>query len=154
MIRRPPRSTLFPYTTLFRSGRHHRGVRGGRQRGGRRRRTARRDAYRPPLLAGSDLHRDRSGPGIAWLSVGQRWPRPASMAERADPLEQPAPDLRPFAVEDRVVGAVPVAAVGPDPVVPEVALVPGPELRDRRPRSLVDGIGLEAEADRAPVLRG
>src|SRR3712207_8885106 len=26
MIRRPPRSTLFPYTTLFRS--HHRGVRG------------------------------------------------------------------------------------------------------------------------------
>src|SRR5258708_9940230 len=30
MIRRPPRSTLFPYTTLFRSGcagRHHDGVR-------------------------------------------------------------------------------------------------------------------------------
>src|SRR5436305_8785843 len=24
MIRRPPRSTLFPYTTLFRSGHHHR----------------------------------------------------------------------------------------------------------------------------------
>src|SRR3712207_8934961 len=24
MIRRPPRSTLFPYTTLFRSERHHR----------------------------------------------------------------------------------------------------------------------------------
>src|SRR5258708_26047718 len=24
MIRRPPRSTLFPYTTLFRSGRRHR----------------------------------------------------------------------------------------------------------------------------------
>src|SRR2546430_9624060 len=24
MIRRPPRSTLFPYTTLFRSRRHHR----------------------------------------------------------------------------------------------------------------------------------
>src|SRR3712207_6983273 len=28
MIRRPPRSTLFPYTTLFRSG-----LRGGRRRG-------------------------------------------------------------------------------------------------------------------------
>src|SRR3989442_6369853 len=27
MIRRPPRSTLFPYTTLFRS-RHHSGIRG------------------------------------------------------------------------------------------------------------------------------
>src|SRR5689334_24308297 len=35
MIRRPPRSTLFPYTTLFRSGnphrRPHRGERGGKQ---------------------------------------------------------------------------------------------------------------------------
>src|SRR2546426_1208862 len=31
MIRRPPRSTLFPYTTLFRSGwRRRRGGRGGR----------------------------------------------------------------------------------------------------------------------------
>src|SRR3989442_4662048 len=33
MIRRPPRSTLFPYTTLFRSGAHrrlHRGLRDGR----------------------------------------------------------------------------------------------------------------------------
>src|SRR3712207_9453260 len=38
MIRRPPRSTLFPYTTLFRSGRaggvHHRGGRPGRRRTG------------------------------------------------------------------------------------------------------------------------
>src|SRR3712207_8981228 len=32
MIRRPPRSTLFPYTTLFRSGR--RGLRGRRGRHG------------------------------------------------------------------------------------------------------------------------
>src|SRR5256885_12133831 len=31
MIRRPPRSTLFPYTTLFRSGRRRRA--GNRQRG-------------------------------------------------------------------------------------------------------------------------
>src|SRR3712207_7463623 len=29
MIRRPPRSTLFPYTTLFRSGHHGIGTRGG-----------------------------------------------------------------------------------------------------------------------------
>src|SRR5258708_21690589 len=36
MIRRPPRSTLFPYTTLFRSGRVHRfpGVRDTRQLSG------------------------------------------------------------------------------------------------------------------------
>src|SRR3712207_8982865 len=33
MIRRPPRSTLFPYTTLFRSDRH-RGAVGGRALGG------------------------------------------------------------------------------------------------------------------------
>src|SRR3712207_7033200 len=34
MIRRPPRSTLFPYTTLFRSrDRHHHPVRGGQQGG-------------------------------------------------------------------------------------------------------------------------
>src|SRR3712207_8398615 len=42
MIRRPPRSTLFPYTTLFRSGQRRRGggVGGGARRrgsGGRRR---------------------------------------------------------------------------------------------------------------------
>src|SRR3989449_8028357 len=38
MIRRPPRSTLFPYTTLFRSQRAAplSGLRGARDRGGRR----------------------------------------------------------------------------------------------------------------------
>src|SRR5437667_255085 len=42
MIRRPPRSTLFPYTTLFRSIRHHRmpvrrGLAGGARGADRRR---------------------------------------------------------------------------------------------------------------------
>src|SRR3712207_7637510 len=41
MIRRPPRSTLFPYTTLFRSARRR-----GRRR--RRRRSGRGPARRPP----------------------------------------------------------------------------------------------------------
>src|SRR2546428_2925937 len=41
MIRRPPRSTLFPYTTLFRSGQEH-GV--GREHGGDR-------VHVPPLPA-------------------------------------------------------------------------------------------------------
>src|SRR3712207_6897315 len=47
MIRRPPRSTLFPYTTLFRSRRRReggggrRGRRGGGRRGGRGRRRGR-----------------------------------------------------------------------------------------------------------------
>src|SRR2546426_11067069 len=40
MIRRPPRSTLFPYTTLFRSGRE--GARGRRRRGQRAGRELRR----------------------------------------------------------------------------------------------------------------
>src|SRR3712207_7607473 len=39
MIRRPPRSTLFPYTTLFRSAGHHGHRPGGQPRG---RRVARR----------------------------------------------------------------------------------------------------------------
>src|SRR5688572_32575312 len=53
MLRRPPRSTLFPYTTLFRS---HRGGRGGVLRRGRpRRHGGRRQLHRPargPRAAG------------------------------------------------------------------------------------------------------
>src|SRR5260221_9186687 len=66
MIRRPPRSTLFPYTTLFRSGR--RGGRGGdagsrvgrvrrrlrRAAGGSRRRT-RSEEHTSELQSHSDL---------------------------------------------------------------------------------------------------
>src|SRR2546430_10664090 len=44
MIRRPPRSTLFPYTTLFRSPAHRRHRRGG---GGPQ--PARRGDRQPPL---------------------------------------------------------------------------------------------------------
>src|SRR3712207_6906688 len=47
MIRRPPRSTLFPYTTLFRSG-----GRGPRRLGGLRDRPAHRQAERRPHLGG------------------------------------------------------------------------------------------------------
>src|SRR5438034_2386513 len=43
MIRRPPRSTLFPYTTLFRSGGDGRGGRAGRSGGSRRATVARQD---------------------------------------------------------------------------------------------------------------
>src|SRR5256885_5098589 len=66
MIRRPPRSTLFPYTTLFRSGVPRwplrADVRGGRDL--RRRRGLRRRHLRPH--AGKRLHperelRDRGG---------------------------------------------------------------------------------------------
>src|SRR3712207_7652428 len=63
MIRRPPRSTLFPYTTLFRSGH---GVRGGAGRGERARPARRREgvARRRDRAAGGRLqsarHRARS----------------------------------------------------------------------------------------------
>src|SRR3712207_9187634 len=61
MIRRPPRSTLFPYTTLFRSDRHLRGnADGGAQprRAGKARRVVRQHA-RPAhaLLAALRLSR-------------------------------------------------------------------------------------------------
>src|SRR2546425_8946300 len=60
MIRRPPRSTLFPYTTLFRSRHSRSGARGPGQVDG--------DEPRPPgpvevagaLLASSAQERDRS----------------------------------------------------------------------------------------------
>src|SRR5256885_13128084 len=59
MIRRPPRSTLFPYTTLFRSpdaaAGHRRALRRQRRgRGGRRRRQTRGDPRPRPLVALAD----------------------------------------------------------------------------------------------------
>src|SRR3712207_7513111 len=61
MIRRPPRSTLFPYTTLFRSDAHAGGGRGG-GRGFRRRRGG--GAGHHPSAAGLDDRADarRAGP--------------------------------------------------------------------------------------------
>src|SRR3712207_8470684 len=59
MIRRPPRSTLFPYTTLFRSdpcggvpGRSCRSVGGSLHERSRTRRGAGRDVGRPECLLG------------------------------------------------------------------------------------------------------
>src|SRR2546430_5118529 len=60
MIRRPPRSTLFPYTTLFRSGVAPGGAAGGEL------------ALRPPL--GRSPSRRDAGPcphGVAWAD-GER----------------------------------------------------------------------------------
>src|SRR3712207_7415953 len=74
MIRRPPRSTLFPYTTLFRSpppaGRRERGAAlddlGARPAAGRAPRPARGD----PLPEGVPVPRaGRGGPGVALAAV-------------------------------------------------------------------------------------
>src|SRR5256885_7026117 len=53
MIRRPPRSPLFPYTTLFRSRAPHRGLLGRRPRG----------PGRPPAQRGADQGAGRLGGG-------------------------------------------------------------------------------------------
>src|SRR3712207_8895249 len=73
MIRRPPRSTLFPYTTLFRSLIHHAG-KGGQQRGTSRREDAldtvialRRPAdYEPEQGARLEVHLEKAR-GVAGL---------------------------------------------------------------------------------------
>src|SRR3712207_6929543 len=52
MIRRPPRSTLFPYTTLFRSPGGRPGRRGSRRRPPRRRGRS----LERPVLGGRRLH--------------------------------------------------------------------------------------------------
>src|SRR2546427_9087925 len=94
MIRRPPRSTLFPYTTLFRSGSRLRVE-------GRRPRLGRRGGIGPAVRAGAlraeegrDVARARAlslrlprdpGPGRP------RWPQePVEGRRRAD--SRPAPD--------------------------------------------------------------
>src|SRR3712207_7825339 len=64
MIRRPPRSTLFPYTTLFRSGdphprpQRHEGLleRAGRHRGGAARRVDAHGRPRPRRSGRSEEH--------------------------------------------------------------------------------------------------
>src|SRR5258707_9160618 len=60
MIRRPPRSTLFPYTTLFRSREFPSLQRGGARRLRRRARPALRHAQAGRPRRGSDAPRRRS----------------------------------------------------------------------------------------------
>src|SRR5258708_27056735 len=64
MIRRPPRSTLFPYTTLFRSV-----VECDRRRAGRERR---RDGDQPRQRAGKDALHEYLRLATAWARVSDR----------------------------------------------------------------------------------
>src|SRR3712207_8177757 len=66
MIRRPPRSTLFPYTTLFRSALRARDRRGREHRDGRAEGGARDDARAGPRDHAAP-RRDRGGQGEAAL---------------------------------------------------------------------------------------
>src|SRR3712207_7455252 len=78
MIRRPPRSTLFPYTTLFRSGR--RGWAGGARRRALRGRDGTQEAraaHRSERLLGTE-----SGRARAHRDAGRRRPRPDRKSTR------------------------------------------------------------------------
>src|SRR3712207_3503205 len=110
MIRRPPRSTLFPYTTLFRSTRTSvagrptvvgqlAGAAPGRTPGAHGGAAAPAPAYRPPmtadpasaerLLAGRYALREvvgRGGMGVVWLATDLRLERPVAVKELTFPL--------------------------------------------------------------------
>src|SRR3712207_7168996 len=66
MIRRPPRSTLFPYTTLFRSARAYR-ERGGSRRGSGRRRAIRGSPPRVGPLSRTPCQAPARGLVISYL---------------------------------------------------------------------------------------
>src|SRR6476660_3519817 len=97
MIRRPPRSTLFPYTTLFRSSpspRHERGGvrpnvspvarRPGRSRDRRRRRAARRLAPAPRPVAKRRYAPPSAGTSRRSAQTGSPPPRSASTRFQPD----------------------------------------------------------------------
>src|SRR3989442_10701128 len=66
MIRRPPRSTLFPYTTLFRSLRHHARRRRHAEPAARGRRAARQGDHpdRPPVLGQGGVRLGHGQPAV------------------------------------------------------------------------------------------
>src|SRR2546426_5101847 len=90
MIRRPPRSTLFPYTTLFRSLRRRR--RQGRRGGGRDQVISGLPGARQRAARPRD-HRQRGGPrpGVdGRLSPLERLGRPEDIADVVSFLAGPA----------------------------------------------------------------
>src|SRR3712207_9543031 len=105
MIRRPPRSTLFPYTTLFRSLAHQRHVRHlhaaepERARRAYRRRFQRPD--RPAAPAALRLRLSRRG-YVARRGAGTGgWAYHDPAAGRSLPIADPAADGAPAAQYDR-----------------------------------------------------
>src|SRR5256886_8838633 len=139
MIRRPPRSTLFPYTTLFRSPRPPRST--ARRQAGPAWRVQR--AWRE-LAPGGAGHRRRGGPGSAWeRATGWVAPRAApwcgesplsARTRSASRVPRPAELLapRPALAAGRAPGpSVPASQAElwdwvPTPAEPEVRTVQAP----------------------------
>src|SRR2546430_9349676 len=84
MIRRPPRSTLFPYTTLFRSSHTGRAVDRGACESDGEARVAGTDTRRRPQ--GGAVTHDESRVGIACLKTGE--------GERVDRSEEHTSELQ------------------------------------------------------------
>src|SRR5256886_10463597 len=140
MIRRPPRSTLFPYTTLFRSGRH-----AGVEAESRNRAAAPRQPLRPGLqgagrwssraaaavpqvsqrLAGEPRAAARVRAGPATLRQGARDPTRQERPRHGDPVDAAGAHDRPRsphrprgrrAARGGVVGAEIMSRIGRKPV--------------------------------------
>src|SRR3712207_3153461 len=103
MIRRPPRSTLFPYTTLFRSRRvAGRGAAGtGRPATGGAAGTPARAAGRAAALRGGG--RRRAGGGAGPDGRGPRGPRP--LLRISDQSTEVGGSARPRRVRNRLMGS-------------------------------------------------
>src|SRR5258706_6091892 len=83
MIRRPPRSTLFPYTTLFRSRSQLRAQQGrDRPRAEKRRHLAAR-------APGHDLERERKGPGLGGREANRTADRRLAQSDQAHRRARP-----------------------------------------------------------------
>src|SRR6201988_5511213 len=91
MIRRPPRSTLFPYTTLFRSPRRTRGHRQSTVRHGSGRRIIRSEEHTSELQSRSDL--------VCRLLLEKKTKK-HRMAERNEKLTRHAPLPQPAALAE------------------------------------------------------
>src|SRR3712207_8306471 len=100
MIRRPPRSTLFPYTTLFRSARK---VRERLDAHGHKTiATLRRDGS--PRISGTQT---RFGAGALWIgSMWQARQAPALPPDGRSPLPRRSHEPDPWSGDAQVAGAV------------------------------------------------
>src|SRR3989475_8902034 len=147
MIRRPPRSTLFPYTTLFRSGaRRHTETRGSKRWAGGGGAPCHRDPGAGSARAAGSLFQGRvpPGPRRAWR------PDPAVVGRVGGSTGGPAPLLHGGSVSlDHAAGHDPRAWA---PLPTHSQLAPLPRHRGARRAGRTDAFRLPEGAGDAPPL--